>query len=632
VRLPERIYRWCRRRPIVSGLAALSTLLAVAFVGTVIAYEIRLNAALAREVARESREIAEQKQELGDLHVHIGISLMEEGDDFAAIFQFTEALKADEGTEREPLDRTRIGVVLRHCPQLQDVVAFERPILCAGRDRVVTVGDGQTLDVRPIRNGPPMVSGLAQTDQACECTLSPDGKLLGMAMDDGFVRICDLSNRESHELNSSSPEKVQRLIFHPAGRVAIVQRAAGEPERWDLSKWTRLPWASLSVFSAFSLLSDDGRWLFACRDDHTAQVWDTATGKPTGAPLSLGHEVKAVGIAPDGHILVVVNSENELSIWDVSSNNRLGKPTKLRHDVGRIAISPDGARIAMLNRDHTLQIRQTHSGEVLAEIPATKDPAASLTFSPDGRFLLGMAAGDARIWDTVAGRAVTPSMHHGGSLVFFFKQKTAYEIITVSKRGLVCFWELPRGPEMRTDLAVEVGATSGAKGQVVTLANGITVRAQGAAEGTLEPPRRETRTIEKAVLSPDRRHIAVCEDANTVLIVNVASGATETLPLRHRCPVLYVAFSSDGSRLLTACDDRSIRLWDVTHGQPLSPSMSHSLPIERVFFKEGDTRAYVVHKGGAVSIWDLKQDDHRVKDLAELAGKLADQPGGPKQK
>src|SRR5262249_15010813 len=56
----ERMYRWCRRRPLVTGLTALSALLALTCVVTVIVYQIRLNAVLSKEVAKEAGQIAEQ--------------------------------------------------------------------------------------------------------------------------------------------------------------------------------------------------------------------------------------------------------------------------------------------------------------------------------------------------------------------------------------------------------------------------------------------------------------------------------------------------------------------------------------------------------------------------------------------
>jgi WD40 repeat protein len=164
--------------------------------------------------------------------------------------------------------------------------------------------------------------------------------------------------------------------------------------------------------------------------------------------------------------------------------------------------------------------------------------------------------------------------------------------------------------------------------RVIALANGISARTNGAAEGALTPSHRETRIAENAILSPDGINIAVCEDAKTVLIAKVAGGEI-VAALHHLNPVLYAAFSPNGKRLLTACADRSVRLWDVANGELLSPPISHSLAVERVFFHEGDSRAGVVHQGDRASIWNLEEDNRPVKDLGTLAELLADGHNDP---
>jgi len=53
-----------------------------------------------------------------------------------------------------------------------------------------------------------------------------------------------------------------------------------------------------------------------------------------------------------------------------------------------------------------------------------------------------------------------------------------------------------------------------------------------------------------------------------VKVWDVASGQ-ETLTLKgHRGPVLSVAFTSDGRRLVSGSDDETVRIWDA---RPWSP-------------------------------------------------------------
>jgi serine/threonine protein kinase/WD40 repeat protein len=622
VRFPERVYRWCRRRPLVAGLLALSTLLALTCIATVIVYEIRLNAALKTQIAEEDKQIVEQKDHIVQLHVEIGIAALEEGETFAAVFHFTEALRLDEGSEREGRHRLRIGAALRQCPWPTAVISLEREVLCAEHDRVVTISANGSLEVRGIPAAQPIVSSLTQTEMPSEGALSPDGHFLGVLSGKAGAIIWDLSNRQPHHLASADRSEVKRLMYHPNGHVLLMQHSNGTLEEWDLKTWTQLPWEALTKEAIFSTFSDDGRWLLTCDADHSGRVWDMGTGKSTGAVLNFGHRVHVGTVAPDGRTVAVIGPENDLSIWDVPACRRIGKTIRLPDAVRRIAISPEADRVATIGQDHSLHLWQMQLGVLLSQNPMPDDATPSLRFSADGHHLLTMGEiGGARVFDAVTGHAVTPPLRQGGRLISAEFRANGREVATVSKSGIVCAWELPHGPEVRhgaTGALVSNPAKS-ASSRSISLANGITVRTDGASDGPLSPPARGGLKIEKAVLSPDGSRVALCEDATTVLLCDTSGRDTNQAALRHRSPVRYAAFSADGQRILTACNDRTVRLWDATTGELLSPPMRHSHDIRRVAFDATAPQAQVMEEDGTVCLWELKEDNHSLDALLALA-------------
>jgi serine/threonine protein kinase/WD40 repeat protein len=621
VRFPERVYRWCRRRPLVAGLLVLSTLLALTCIATVIVYEIRLTEALKTQIADEDKQIAEQKQHIVELHVQIGIAAMEEGETFAAVFHFTEALRLDEGGDREGRHRMRIGAALRQSPWPTAVMTLEREVLCAEHDRVVTISANNSLEIREIPGAQPIAPGLTQTELPSEGALSPDGHFLGVFSGKGGATIWDLSKREPHHLTSADRSGVNRLVYHPNGRVLLLQHTNGTLEEWDLTTWTQLPWEGLTKGSLFSRFSDDGRWLLTCAVDHSGQVWDMGTGKSTGAVLKFGHRVHAGAVAPDGRTVAVIGPDNELSIWDVPACRRVGKSIKLPDAVRHIALSPDATQVAAIGQDHILRLWQVPLGAVLAQT-SIPDDATSLRYSADGHYLLAMGEiGGARVFDAVTGHAVTPQLHHGGHLVSAEFRANGKEVATVSRSGIVCVWELPHGPEVRHGAAGALvsNPAKSASSRSIRLANGITVRTDAASDGPVRPPSLGERTVERVVLSPDGSRVALCEDATTVLICDTAGRETNQPALRHRSPVGYAAFSEDGRRILTACADRTVRLWDATTGELLSPPMRHSHDIQRVVFDAAAPQAQVVEEDGTVCLWELKEDNHSLEALLALA-------------
>ena len=83
----------CRRRPLVAGLGFLSGLLAVMLIATVLVYNAWLQDALAR--AEDKTE--QQRRQIVQLDINVGLEEKEHGESFKALVRYTEALRLDDG-------------------------------------------------------------------------------------------------------------------------------------------------------------------------------------------------------------------------------------------------------------------------------------------------------------------------------------------------------------------------------------------------------------------------------------------------------------------------------------------------------------------------------------------------------
>ncbi len=73
----------------------------------------------------------------------------------------------------------------------------------------------------------------------------------------------------------------------------------------------------------------------------------------------------------------------------------------------------------------------------------------------------------------------------------------------------------------------------------------------------------------------------------------------------HGGMVRDIAVSADGSRVLTASFDYTVRLWDFGTQQNLKLLDAHSGPVNTVIFLKGGKKALSAGKDGVVLMWDL---------------------------
>jgi hypothetical protein len=100
----------------------------------------------------------------------------------------------------------------------------------------------------------------------------------------------------------------------------------------------------------------DGKAILTGSDDHTAQLWDAATGKRIGPPLPHEGRVVAVAVRPDGQTILTGGDDDTARLWDAATGQPIGPPLRHQGWVRAVAVRPDGQAVLTGSFDNTARL------------------------------------------------------------------------------------------------------------------------------------------------------------------------------------------------------------------------------------------------------------------------------------
>jgi WD40 repeat protein len=122
-----------------------------------------------------------------------------------------------------------------------------------------------------------------------------------------------------------------------------------------------------------------------------------------------------------------------------------------------------------------------------------------------------------------------------------------------------------------------------------------------------------------AAFSPDGTRVVTASDDGTARVWDAATGQPLTSPLAHQDKVWSVAFSPDGTRVVTASEDKTARVWDAATGKPLTGPLAHQDKVWSAAFSPDGTRVVTASEDKTARVWDVRPDTGTLRDWARVA-------------
>jgi WD40 repeat protein len=355
--------------------------------------------------------------------------------------------------------------------------------------------------------------------------------------------------------------------------------------------------------------SPDGKKLAGGGIDCPPTLWDAVSGKPIMELPAKGRRVDSLIFANRGESLIVPSEGGPTHIWHV--DKKVEPVVQLeghKREVWGLAYSPHGDTLFSASDDHTIKRWDARTGLLRSTLNGHGSLVTSISMRFDGKMLASAGYdGKVRLWDLPSGhpRAVLSGRTDRIRSVAF--SPDGRQVASGAADGSIGLWDVPSGQPK----SVHGGHGDGLHAVTFHPGGKLLVSAGNdhAIRGIELPAAREVFALTcpgvnlAVAFSPDGTVLMSGDDRGNLTAWSSATWTRLWSSKDSEAPIRRLAFSPEGNTLAAACDDAKIRLWDPITGQLLLVLDGHKARVNAaVFSPDGKTLASGSHDG-AIMLW-----------------------------
>ena len=633
-------------------------------------------ARVAQETAeRRARELEEAYKKLNDSYsqlyfeqIQVAVNAYEQGD-MVRLRDRLDACPAElRGWEWRHLNLRAIlaereSVVLPVAASQAQALAFSPD----GKWFALAGTDGK-IRVHRAADGSPAFELVGHSERVQDIAFSTDGKLLLSGDAIGFLRLWDLSTKQT--TNTMNHEgHVVHVVFSSDGRYAV-SSGNGFMRRWNLEAETPIPSpiadhsgvvpsiispdlkhmvanvgvsakcicnvttgvSTYNIQGAFrsstrAVFSGDSRLVLLNGDDGSVGVLSLAAGELTTLNRH-DTSVRSMAISPNGRWAASGDSQGIIKTWDLLRAEETHTFRSHQGPISRLAISPDGSLILSTDEDGEVRLWRTGAQQSHVQQTVGLDDGTPLTLSPDGQWCI---LSSARVWDLAVGTLRARLPNDGENLrLAAFSPDGKYAATCRNHRRTVFLWNTQDwslvdrlDPEMHVEsIAFVPGSnTLAIAGSSDTLGQVKLWRWEADQSHDISL---SARTIRSLALSPKGDRLCVLDDSGGIQVIDIATGRELfALPGATKC----VAYSPRGDMIFGG-DNEGIQVWDADTSAILHTMRAPN--VSCVHVSRDGTRVVTGHGDRTLRMWETStgklafviRDESAARHLAFAADDL----------